>query len=102
VRKPDYDRGETIDDVADEAYDEARQEKVDAESDPLHVEALRRASGLSTEELFLEQVMNEGMTAGLKGCEASENPYQSDVRAHAEWERCRRMAAASKLAGMVA
>lgn len=93
---------EETNDRADEAYEAARQEKVDAEQDRLALESKRRAAGYSPEELFLEQVMTEGMTAGLKGCAASENPYQDHAMAHAEWERCRRLAAASKLAGMVA
>lgn len=89
---------EETNDRADEAYEAARQEEVDG----LALESKRRAAGYSPEELFLEQVMTEGMTAGLKGCAASENPYQDHAMAHAEWERCRRLAAASKLAGMVA
>lgn len=52
------------------------------------------------DELFLEQVMNEGMDAGLRGRQASENPYQSGTQAHKEWEHCRALAASCALAGM--
>ncbi len=57
---------------------------------------------LTPDELSLEQAMSEGMHAGLMGREASTNPYQSSVPEHAEWERCRAMAAYCSVAGMIA
>lgn len=52
------------------------------------------------DELSLEQAMNEGMDAGLRGRQASENPYQSDTPEHKEWEHYRAMAAHCAAAGM--
>lgn len=52
------------------------------------------------DELSLEQAMSEGMAAGMRGRQASENPYQSGTPEHKEWEHCRAMAAHCALAGM--
>jgi len=37
---------------------------------------------------------------GMRGRQASENPYQSETAEHKEWEHCRAMAAHCALAGM--
>jgi hypothetical protein len=68
----------------DEAYERDRQRKLDDE-----LEAKRGASGLSPEQLSLQDAFSEGQRAGGFGHGASMNPYQDGCPEHREWERAR-------------
>ena len=50
---------------------------------------IKHASGLSPEELSLQDAAIEGRKAGALGNGASMNPYQAGIAEHAEWERHR-------------
>lgn len=76
--------GEDDGDYVDRATDEAIQREVDDKT-----EAKRRASGISAEELSLQDAFIEGQRAGHLNLAASLNPWQAGTVHHAEWERGR-------------
>lgn len=67
----------------DDAYDAERQLEVD------EIAAKRAASGLSPEQLSLQEAFAEGARAAGFGHRASMNRYQDTVPEHAQWERGR-------------
>lgn len=86
---------EDIDEAADRRYDEAVQNEIDDNAE--HIAALRVASGISKEELSLQDARIAGAKAGHAGWGASMNPYQAGCQEHAEWDRERMRAIGTKL-----
>lgn len=50
---------------------------------------IRHASGISPEELSLQDAFMDGQRQGLVGIAAGLNPYQLGTPEYAEWERGR-------------
>lgn len=78
----------TIDDMTDERADDAyelhRQREVDEAADK------RRASGLSPEELSIQDAYMEGQRAGALGTAAALNPFSDPgLPQYKAWERGR-------------
>lgn len=89
---PGYDCGDHIDDLADDAYDRERQRELDEKADK------RRASGMSPEELSIQDAYEEGQRAGHLGRAASFNPYIYPQSPQSQaWERGRSAAEAYRL-----
>lgn len=82
----------------DDAYDTARQREVDAETEAQMAEEKRRASGLSIEQLSIQDAHAEGQRAGGKGTAAGLNPNQCGSPEYEAWERGRRAAEGARLA----
>lgn len=86
----------------DEAYDRSVQEMMDDETEAREMEAqriaaMRVASGISTEQLSLQDARIEGAKAGRMGHGPYSNPYQDFTPEHAEWEKSRHAAIGQKL-----
>lgn len=77
IREPDPD-------AEDKAYDDWLQRQLDDE-----MEAKRRASGNSPEQLAIQDAFNEGQRAGAKGNASGLNPFQDGTPEHDAWERGR-------------
>lgn len=52
-------------------------------------EAKRAASGMSPEQLSLQDAFMEGQRAGQLGLSSALNPWQHGSAQHAQWERAR-------------
>jgi hypothetical protein len=76
--------GEDFDDAADRIADESVQREIDDGA-----EAKRAASGMSPEQLSMQDAFIEGARAGRMGFGASLNPYQDSAPEHNEWNRGR-------------
>jgi hypothetical protein len=78
-------------DEEDLRHDAAVQREIDERADmAVRLAAAKRAaSGISTEEMSMQDAFREGTKAGGQGFGASMNPYQDATPEHAEWNRGR-------------
>lgn len=87
-------------DAEDEARDADVQRKLDDETAAALI-AKRNASGISLDELSLQDAAIAGRKAGMLGHGAAMNPYQPGVAEYDEWEKFRSTTIGARLNGPI-